>query len=454
MKAVEIAERIADALEAAHEQGVIHRDVKSGNVMVTRQGTVKVMDFGIARIAENTDNVTQTAAVLGTASYLSPEQAQGRPVDARSDIYSLGIVLYEMLTGGPPFTGDTPVAIAYRHVHETPAPPSAKNPDVPPALDAVVMRALAKNPANRYATAAEFRMDLERVRRGEPVEATPLLPGGSDATQLISRPATMVLPPSPEHDKGGRRLALGVLIGALVLLALGGGLYLVAQSLLGGNAKPTPTPVPYPNILGEREQRARQDLATAGFRNIFVKRPVLPDPTDARIGTVIRQDPPGGGTLIPSQQVTIFVARGPTSVTIPSGLVGEDVRTASTQLRQLGLNPVVQQETSDQTPGTVLTVDPPEGSTARVGSDVTLTVAAAPKTVIVPDVTCESFGSAKHDLRSLGLNPVTSDQTRPLNPLCPTSNRVAEQDPAGNTQAHVGDTVTLYVGELTSPSPS
>ncbi len=195
MKAAQVAKEIAEALAAAHAEGVIHRDIKPANVMVTRDGKVLVMDFGIARLISGPETAPQTSAVLGTASYLSPEQAQGQSVDARSDIYALGVVLYEMLTGRPPFTGDSPMAIAYKQVNATPEAPSSVNPDVPPELDAVVMRALSKNPANRYQTGQEFADDLERARTGGQVMATPLLPaGGRGDTGHLPAPADLGAP--------------------------------------------------------------------------------------------------------------------------------------------------------------------------------------------------------------------------------------------------------------------
>ena len=232
MEAAKIAEDIAEALAVAHAQGVIHRDIKPANVMVTRDGKVLVMDFGIARLISGPETAPQTSAVLGTASYLSPEQAQGQPVDARTDIYALGVVLYEMLTGRPPFTGDSPMAIAYKQVNATPPAPSSANPDVPPELDAVVMRALSKNPANRYQTGKEFADDLERARTGGEVLATPLLPAGGEATQVISRPQpTSVLPPVQDEPGGSRKAWVGALLAILVMALLAAGAYLVVTML-------------------------------------------------------------------------------------------------------------------------------------------------------------------------------------------------------------------------------
>ena len=451
-KAVEITERIADALDAAHAQGVIHRDIKSANVMVTRAGVVKVMDFGIARIAEGAENVTQTAAVLGTASYLSPEQAQGLPVDARSDIYSLGIVLYEMLAGAPPFEGDSAMAVAYKHVQETPPPPSAKNPDVPPALDAVVMRALAKNPANRYATAAEFRDDLERVRRGDQVQATPLLPTGGEATQVISRQPTSVMAPMPEEPKRGRSVAVGILIGVLIVAVLGGGLYLLASSLLKTDASPSLSVSPFPliSVIGEKYEDAKAKLEADPY-NLKVER--RDQPSVETPGTVINQKPPADALVKPSDTITLIVAVEPEPFALLR-VIGLDVADATQRLTDLDLLVEVQKEPSTQTPGTVLDQSPQPGEQVRAGDTITLTVAEAPETTTVPDVTCQSFGSAKNDLRDAGLVAVLSSETRPENPLCPNGNKIAAQDPAGESPANVGDTVTLYFGEEPSPSPT
>ena len=229
--------------------------------------------------------------MLGTASYLSPEQAQGGPVDARTDIYSLGAVLYEMLAGRPPFMGDTPVAVAYKQVNETPVVPSQFNPDVPARLDAVVMKALSKNPSNRYQTADEFSADLERVIKGQDVEATPLLAGvaAAEATQVISRPQqTSVLPPVEEPDGSGRKVWLGILIGILVVAVLAGGGYLLVSSLTNDNEGSVLVVVP--NLVGMTREQAEADLTDRGLNpSRGTVRPIPPMPTPAPWWTRIRR---------------------------------------------------------------------------------------------------------------------------------------------------------------------
>ncbi|HEV8166400.1 MAG TPA: Stk1 family PASTA domain-containing Ser/Thr kinase [Actinomycetota bacterium] len=250
-RAAEICADVCAALVAAHARGLIHRDIKPGNVMLTPDGKVKVMDFGIAR-ATTSETITQTAAVIGTAQYISPEQAQGQAVDYRSDLYSLGCCLYEMLTGTVPFTGATPVAIAYKHVREDPTPPRMLNPDVPPPLEAICLKAMAKLPDNRYQTAAEFRSDLERFRNGEPVLATPLLDSAATTQAIPGRAGaadqTAMLGGTAADRASGygyaepqeqRRMSVGwVVLSLLALVAVGLIAFLITRAL---TAQETPT---------------------------------------------------------------------------------------------------------------------------------------------------------------------------------------------------------------------
>jgi serine/threonine-protein kinase len=449
VKAAEIAEKVAEALMAAHAQGVIHRDIKPANVMVTRDGHVKVMDFGIARMLAGPDTVEQTAAVLGTAAYLSPEQAQGQAVDARSDLYSLGVVLYEMLTGKPPFTGDSAMAVAYKHVQETPLPPSTLNSDVPPRLDAVVMRSLAKNPANRYQSAAEFREDLQRVIDGQEVQATPLLPPESSATQVISRPpSTAVMAPVEEEDE--RKTWLIVLITVLVLLLLAGGAYLLAHSLLSDNAPAVQVAVP--SVVGETEAQATADLLA---KKLKVTDPSLTQAVDdpALVGTVLGQDPKSGTQVPEGTAVTLTIGKAPKTITVPS-VTGMSVDEAQGTLLDNNLTLGDQTSAPSDTvkDGDIISQDPPAGSDAKKGDPVDVVVSTGPEitTVQVQDVTCLSFGQAKKVLTDQGLN-IASGGTATANPLCSNPNKVASQDPAPGTTVNTGSTVTVFTGE---PSPS
>src|SRR3979409_539 len=232
-RAIEVIADACQALNFSHQHGIIHRDVKPANIMISKAGAVKVMDFGIARALADANRVTQTRAVIGTAQYLSPEQARGEKVDARSDVYSLGCVLYEILTGEPPFTGDSPVAVAYQQYREAPVPPSQRHNDIAPELDAVVLKALAKNPENRYQTAAEMRTDLVRVHSGEAPDAPKVLTDAERTSLLSSTPSQHrtepidpVGRPQPEYvDKEERGGSVGrwlIAVAVLVVLAVRG----------------------------------------------------------------------------------------------------------------------------------------------------------------------------------------------------------------------------------------
>ena len=256
-RALEITAAICAALEQAHAAGIVHRDIKPGNVMVTATGEVKVMDFGIARaLTSSTATMTQTAAVVGTAHYLSPEQARGEHVDARSDIYSTGCVLYELLTGAPPFTGESAVAVAYQHVREDPAPPSTVEPDVPADVDAIVLVAMAKNAVNRYASATEMRSDIERALADRPVHARPVLTGGEPLGVTTSATSVLLREP-PARRRGAAYVVLAATTLAVFVIAL-----VIARNVLTGNAGDLNTP----NVVGQTLADAQSTLTGQGLR--------------------------------------------------------------------------------------------------------------------------------------------------------------------------------------------
>jgi serine/threonine protein kinase len=449
-RAIEIAEAVCDALSMAHAHGIIHRDIKPANIMITQKGDVKVTDFGIARVISGADTLAQTAAVLGTASYLSPEQAQSQSVDQRSDIYSLGVVLYEMVTGRPPFSGDSPVMVASKHVLEQPTPPSKLNSDVSPALEAVIMKALSKNPDNRYSDADEMRADLERARLGQAVQATPLLPE-SARTQRIAPtgPPTAVLPPVEPGDGERRRWWIPALIVLLILAVLGGGLYLLASSLLSTNA----TRVKVPNVVGSREDAARRDLIEAGFRVDPVTR-VTSNPSE--VGIVIEQSPDPETFLEKGETVTITIGKAPAQVEVPdlSGMT-QDEASAALDAAHLKLG-TVESQPSDLPEGTVVSQNPISGEKVDKNSPVDVVLSAGPSDVTVPDVVCEPLGKAESELEKAGFQWDISEETQ-FNFECPKDGRVAAQDPPGNSSASSGSTVTLVPStgvSPTSPSPS
>jgi beta-lactam-binding protein with PASTA domain/predicted Ser/Thr protein kinase len=442
-RAAEIAAAVARALSAAHQTGLVHRDIKPGNIMITSDGQVKVMDFGIARTATG-DTLTQTAAVLGTASYLSPEQAQGEPVDARSDIYSLGCVLYEMLIGNAPFTGDSPVAIAYKHVRDDPVPPSQKNRDVPRDLEAVVMKAMAKNPANRYQSADEMRQDLERLLQGVPTLATPVLGQTTEHIHRTQPEGTAVMTEVPEEEEEERRRPWVVVLVILLLLLLAG---LAAFFLIRALQEPAAELVSMPDVVGLEEEDAVDRLEE---RDLRVKVETENHETAPR-GEVFDQDPDAGQEVESGTEVTITVSKGPPRVEVPD-VTGQPEDEAIVTLQDAGfdVNPT-EEASSDVEEGLVISQDPPGGERAPEGSTVTILVSTGPAVVNVPDVICQPIPDARQEISDAGLNsqdggPRTTEE-------CPEGT-VAATDPNPGTEVEAGSTVTYFRAREPEPEPT
>ncbi|HEY6414894.1 MAG TPA: Stk1 family PASTA domain-containing Ser/Thr kinase, partial [Acidimicrobiales bacterium] len=386
-RTAQIGAEIAGALEFAHRNGVIHRDVKPGNVLLTAESDVKVTDFGIAR-ASTSEALTQTGAVMGTAAYLSPEQAQGLSVDGRSDVYSLGVVLYEMVTGVAPFRGESPVAVAYKQVRENPDPPSMHAPDVPPDLEHIILTAMSKDADSRYQTADELRTDLLRFLRGEPPLAAPvtaMLAGETAAAEAApTQMASAVTPMGDvDHDKEARRKRTGAIVAGVIGFALIAAVIigLVAFGASGGGGGGPTAEVP--DVVGNSFTDAENALKFSGFKveRRDVEGKDAPD-------LVLSQRPGGGENLEKNGTVVLRVSKA--TFTMPE-VAGKQRPDAVNQLIGRGLqdppnNIVVTEEDSDQPPGTVLRSDPAAGTDwPKAGRPVTLFVAKEPS-VAVPSV--------------------------------------------------------------------
>ncbi|MET8301173.1 Stk1 family PASTA domain-containing Ser/Thr kinase [Micromonospora sp. NPDC005211] len=462
-RALEICADMCAALEFSHRHGIIHRDIKPGNVMLTQTGQVKVMDFGIARaLASGATTMTQTSAVIGTAQYLSPEQARGEAVDARSDVYAAGCVLFELVCGHPPFVGDSPVSVAYQHVREQPPTPSTINPDVNPAVDAIVLKALSKNPLNRYQSAGEMRADLLRAAAGRPVLATPVMPadetmpmgaaagGGyqqAQQTQMMG-PQTRQQPVARVGDPGKRKSSSWVIaalaaIGVLSVIALGTVLWL-NQS---GAEK-----VSVPQLVGRSQAEAQAALTQAGLRF----KPGAPvQNTTCEKGSVVDQSPSFGQRVEKDTEVTVNVCTGPGQVNIPTGLKGSTLAAAELRLREQKLIPVVEQVNNSAPQNQVVSVSPTEGSPVAEGSKVTLKVSRG-NVSEVPNVRGYTEAQATQRLKEAGYE-VRVQEGEEVDPA--EAGKVSSQSPRAGTSLEKGERVTIKVDvpreeEPTSPTPS
>ncbi|TKJ26434.1 Stk1 family PASTA domain-containing Ser/Thr kinase [Blastococcus sp. CCUG 61487] len=403
-RAMTLAADICGALDFSHRNGIVHRDVKPGNVMITPQGTVKVMDFGIARaVSDSAATMTSTAAVIGTAQYLSPEQARGESVDARSDVYSLGCLLYELVTGAPPFTGDSPVAVAYQHVREDPRLPSSIDPEIPAELDAILMKAMSKNPANRYQSAAEMRNDLLRALAGQRVEATPVM-GDAEKTAIIgAAPAGYGYDDWDDEDEQARRRKRRTIIAVVSVVAvlLLGGAIALALALGSDDEEPVATQVQVPPLLGLPEAEARAALDEAGLvvDEVTPRETTEPD----EVGTVLDSNPASGAQVDEGSEVDLVVGVEPDTLLVPN-VVGLDEDRARSTLEQAGFRGTIntRQEDSLEEEGTVASVSPEEGQS--ISPDGTITLGISTGTVDLPNVVGRSEADARAALTAAGFS--------------------------------------------------
>ncbi len=452
---------VAAALSFAHKHGVIHRDIKPSNVLITPEGDVKVADFGIARAMTADGDLTQTGSVLGTASYISPEQAQGGQLDGTSDIYSLGVVLYELATGKVPFSGDSPLSIAYKHVKESPTVPSAINPSVPPDLEAIIMRCLEKSPKNRYETAYDLRADLNNFTQGQAVsrylgeashfsQSTKVLNSAVGDT-TVAMPITNLHQGSevvddPEDERKSKKGAIIALVVFLVLLLGLGGLYAASQLGYFTPAKPPPpATASVPAVVGLTYQSAESQVKAVGLKSRLVYQ------TNASTaGLVIGQLPSPGVTVKKGSTIVLTVSSGPGKVKVPN-VTNQNVTSAENTLFGEGFNVTTNYvSNSSAAAGTVINQTPTGGTSVTKGSTVVLTVSNGPTQVKVPSLIGDSVSQAANTLAAdhLTVGTVTNqDSNQP-------ANTVLQQSPASGTSAAPNSAVNLVVSNGVPPSTS
>ncbi|MHC5903575.1 Stk1 family PASTA domain-containing Ser/Thr kinase [Streptomyces sp. S6] len=465
-RSMEMTVGILQGLEYAHRSGIVHRDIKPANVMLTRTGQVKVMDFGIARaMGDSGMTMTQTSAVIGTAQYLSPEQAKGEQVDARSDLYSTGCLLYELLTVRPPFVGDSPVAVAYQHVREEPQPPSVFDPEITPEMDAIVLKALVKDPNYRYQSADQMRADIEACLDGQPVQATAAFGsvgyggyGDDQATTALRSDggATTMLPPmSPDDggfgydDRPARRRQQKKSNTSTIVLALAAVLVLVGAVLIGwyvtnGKGVGNDT-TPVPSFVGQTQQQAEQTALNGDLKvTVAEKKPC----ENMETGKVCSQDPVAGTSVDKQTTVKLVISTGAPKVVVPS-VLGDDVDEATKLLEgdKYGFTVKTKTQVSDEDEGKVLKQDPELGAEVEKGSTITLTIAKPAEKVTVPDVSGLSCDDAKARIQqnNLKAGDCSAVDTQDQNQV----GKVISTNPSIGNPVDKGTTINIQVGKAT-----
>ncbi|MCX4763466.1 Stk1 family PASTA domain-containing Ser/Thr kinase [Streptomyces sp. NBC_01275] len=460
-RTLEMTIGILQALEYSHRAGIVHRDIKPANVMLTRNGQVKVMDFGIARaMGDSGMTMTQTSAVIGTAQYLSPEQAKGEQVDARSDLYSTGCLLYELLTVRPPFVGDSPVAVAYQHVREEPQPPSVFDPEITPEMDAIVLKALVKDPNYRYQSADEMRADIEACLDGQPVAATAAMGSvgyggyGDDQATTAMRSAdagaTSMLPPMnpddgsfgyddrPDRRRQKKSNASTILLVVAAVLVLVGAV-LIGKWVTSGGAADKPFPVP--NFVNHTQAEAKTMAVNSELKAVFTEKAC----ESTAKGNICSQDPAVGQNVNKGDTVNLVVSTGAPKVAVPS-VLGKQLDEAKTILEgdKYGFVVETKEQVSTEEAGTVLEQDPKLGEEVQKGTTITLTIAKAEEKATVPDVSGKSCDEAKAQMQQNNLtgNCVEVD-TQDQNQV----GKVISTSPSIGSQADKGSTVTIQIGK-------